>query len=627
MKTPQDILREYWGHETFRPLQAEVINSILSGNDTIALLPTGGGKSVCFQIPALMLGGCCLVISPLVALMEDQVRQLKGMEITAAYLHSGLSRQQSVEILQQVTEGRCRFLYISPERLRNRLFIEFLEEFPLSLIAIDEAHCISQWGHDFRPDYLQIATLREIFPRVPMIAVTATATSEVLQDITLQLHLRNPQTFRRGFSRPNIFYSFLYTDNKHGALLETIRRTSGSTIIYCRSRKLTEEISRYLMGEQVKAVHYHAGMSRQDRLKASYDWLHNRSTIMVATTAFGMGIDKPDVRLVIHFDMPEHIEAWYQETGRAGRDGAASEALSLYNASDFKRQQDLLELRFPDESFLRQVYQSVCEFLQIPAGCEPDQEYPFDLSLFCERFHYKTAAASYAIRLLEQEGLWTFSESVFRPATAQFLVDRRDLDELGRHHPDLHYVCTAILRTYGSVYNFPTVISTARIARSIGIEQGEAHIILQRLNSLGILDYRSTAEDAWLHFHHYRVRKDHLLINTERIRKRKSIQEEKLQDINALFNTHTCRELLLLRYFGENATAPCGHCDNCRKQQKTSLPEGLKKQLLLRLKDPTALEELAGPKNGDRNQVVNILRALLEEGLIVRRQDGKFLRR
>lgn len=371
---PLHFLQQYWGYTAFRPQQQEIINSILTGHDTVALLPTGGGKSLCYQLPALAREGFCLVVSPLIALMQDQVQRLTAQGIAAACIYAGMPRQAVANTLENTARGDYKLLYVSPERLQTGLFLEYLPLFNINLIAVDEAHCISQWGHDFRPEYLKIAQLKKLFYRTPFLALTASATKEVEADIVTQLKLYKPHTFRQSFSRNNIFYRLLYAENKWTALLETLlQHKENCCIVYCRSRRQTEILVKQLSEQGFDARHYHAGMSGEQREKNFNTWLQDSTKIMVATTAFGMGIDKADVRLVVHYDAPEHLEAYYQEAGRAGRDGLPCEALLLHNTGDLKKLAGSTQIQFPPDDILRKTYQAVCEYLQLPIGAQPNR--------------------------------------------------------------------------------------------------------------------------------------------------------------------------------------------------------------------------------------------------------------
>lgn len=627
LETLEDILKKYWGYDSFRPLQKEIILHTLSGKDALALLPTGGGKSLCYQLPALVSNGFCLVISPLIALMEDQVNRLLDLNIPAACLHAGLDSHEVAEILQDVLNGNYKLLYISPERLQSPLFQEFLPDFRLNLIAVDEAHCISQWGHDFRPDYLKISFLKKMFPCVPVLALTASATLAVQEDICKYLRLKKPGIFKQTYSRANIFYEIRYSENKTADVLKKIRHQNGSAIIYCRSRKQTEILAKTLSGFGVPAVFYHAGMSKAGRGQAQKSWMEDRVRVMVGTTAFGMGIDKPDVRLVIHYDAPEHPEAYYQEAGRAGRDQKASEAVCFINQSDIRRLQESTFHHFPPEDFLRKVYQSVCEYLQIPIGAMPGQYFTFDLADFCKKFSLPPLPATHALKLLEQEGLWTLSDAVFSPATVVFTTDRRELDALVRFHPLPALVSTHILRLYGNAFSYSTVIRIQEIARHSKLKQEQVLMALKQLHAMGILRFNESKEGPKIFFHHLRTDSRHLIIDLNRIHiLRKKHEERTRAMIEYLTERTLCRERFLLNYFNEHTKTSCGHCDNCLKANPAPVRSGdIRRQLQNLLHKTMSLEEITASFPACTSEkVIAQMRDMIDEELIERDEEGLF---
>ncbi|XZF15473.1 RecQ family ATP-dependent DNA helicase [Chitinophagaceae bacterium MMS25-I14] len=615
METAQSILKKYWGYDSFRPGQEDIVRAVLADQDTLALLPTGGGKSLCYQVPALMKEGICIVISPLIALMQDQVSRLTEAGIMAAAIHAGMKYPEVRRTLDNMLHGPYKLLYVSPERLQTRLFREYLPELNISLIAVDEAHCISQWGHDFRPDYLKIDSLREVFPRVPVLALTASATETVQRDICLQLKLRKPALFRKSFERSNIFYEIKYTENKTGDLLDILRKTSGSIIVYCRSRRQTENLQRVLQQNGLASLFYHAGMQREKRNEAQESWMSNKVPVMIATTAFGMGIDKPDVRLVVHYDAPEHLEAWYQEMGRAGRDGKPAAALTLFSHSDIKRLEESIALQFPPEAYLRKVYQSVAEYLQIATGTEPDRYYDFDLADFAQKFKLQALQASYALKLLEQEGLWTMSEAVHSPATVLFTVRREELNTLMLRYPDIGYVATVLLRLYSGIYTFPTAIRLSALAKHLKMQQPEVRKALLRLQSMGIIEFNEPGEGPQMFVHHYRVDSRHLIINTARIRQLREQHEHRTKAmIWFLEQGSVCRDRILLQYFGEQKDTNCGHCDICRSKQparKINREEVL--GILQASGDTTIAQLMVQFPETSGKQVTELLRTLAEE--------------
>ncbi len=620
----EHTLKEYWGHGRFRPLQKEIISSVLDGKDTLCLLPTGGGKSVCYQLPALLSDGICLVISPLIALMQDQVARLHELEIPAACIHSGMNYKEVKATLDNCMHGAYKLLYISPERLQTSLFQDYLPEFNISLIAVDEAHCISQWGHDFRPDYLKIAEVRYMFPDVPLLALTATATADTQQDIIKQLQLKDVAVFKQSFARENIFYEVQYSEQKAAETAASI--DTNCSIIYSRSRKQTETIAKQLEHAGINITAYHAGMTKDKREEAQELWMTNKAQVMVATTAFGMGIDKPDVRMVLHYDVPEHPEAYYQEAGRAGRDGQPSFALALYNSTDIKRLLESIELQYPPEAYLRQVYQAVAEYLQIPIGGEPDRYYNFDLYDFCKKFSLQASQAIHALKLLEQEGLWTISESVYHPTTIQFLTDRHTLDALGNAHPNLAYVAVGLLRMYSTIFHFPTAVREGAICKQLRMKADELLAILGQLHQMGILFYNSPGEGPQMFFHHYRVDSRHLIIDLDRIRILKKRHEARtMAMIGFIENTTICRQRILLQYFGEAGDTDCAHCDVCRDKNKRSINiKELHDELikLIQQKGTASTKEIISMYPAHiRAQVIDVIRSMIDDRILSLEND------
>lgn len=623
--SPETILKQYWGYDTFRPLQRDIIKNIINRTDTLALLPTGAGKSLCYQVPALMQDGLCLVISPLIALMQDQVARLRGVGVKAACLHSGMFYNNVRQTLEYVVQGVYKLLYISPERLQTELFREYLPDLDIKLIAIDEAHCISQWGYDFRPDYLKIAQLRAIFEDVPMLALTASATDEVQGDIIKELKLKSPAVFKQTFARPNLYYSIQQTEGKQALLLQHLRKDECS-LIYCRSRRQTETVARQLVQAGFSAAHYHAGMGKDKREAAQQAWMQGKAHIMVATTAFGMGIDKPDVRNIIHYDIPEHMEAYYQEAGRAGRDGKHANVSLLYNAADIKRLHESTALQFPPEEYLRHIYQAVVEYLQIPIGTQPDKYYPFELQEFCKRFDLAATPASYALRLLQQDGLWTMTEAAFAPATAMFVTDRYAIDTLANSYPQLHYVATGMLRMYSTIFHHPSVIRIAAIAKQLRLTMTETEQALHQLQGMEILEYNKPVEGAQMFFNHYRVDSRHLIINHERINRLRKRHESRTKAIiDYVRNNAVCRERTLLEYFGEQVAKDCHHCDVCRSKDVVALPEKELRQRIEQLLGSGSMnvQQMAARLPIYMETIVNTVRHMIDEQLLQVSPDGK----
>jgi len=625
--SPEQLLKKYWGYDHFRPLQKDAVTSILNGQDTLALMPTGAGKSLCYQVPALCMDGFCLVISPLISLMQDQVARLQEVGIMAECIHAGLQYHEVKDILSNTVRGTYKLLYVSPERLQTKLFSEYLPEFNINLIAIDEAHCVSQWGYDFRPDYLKIASLRTMFHNVPFIALTASATQEVEQDIITHLQLNQPAIHRQSIARPNIFYKVQYTENKNAEVLSALL-PNATSIIYCRSRRQTEALTKYLNQTGHVAIAYHAGMKKAAREEGQRKWMELPGQVMVATTAFGMGIDKKDVRTVIHYDTPEHPEAYYQEAGRAGRDGLPAIALMLYNSKDMERLEESTDLLFPPDAYLREVYQAVVEYLQVPISGEPDRYFSFNLADFCKKFKLQATRASNALRLLEQEGLWTITDAVFSPATIQFVTDRHVLDQLVKIEPWLHLVSTALLRLYGTIYSFPTTVNIDTVARQVRMNKNDVERAIQQLHSMQILEYNTPGEGPQLFFHHYRVDSRHLIINHKRIT---MLRNRHLERTNAMIRfvneKDTCRERMLKTYFGEQSTKDCGHCDICLSKTN-AIPFGdaeLRIEILkvLQQQGPITIQKLVNHFNvAIKTQIISLVREMIDGDIVTLNNAG-----
>ncbi len=623
MSYPEEILKKYWGYDSFRPLQRDIINSVLSGNDTLALLPTGGGKSLCYQVPAMLLDGICIVVSPLISLMQDQVTRLEGLGVPAACIHSGMHYLMVRQTLANAVDGDYKMLYVSPERLQTRVFREYLEEMHVTMVAVDEAHCVSQWGHDFRPAYLQINSVRELFPRAVMLALTATATTDVRADIQLQLKMKRVNVFRNSFARDNIFYEVVRSEHKTADLLDRVKQEC--TIIYCRSRKLTELTAQDLIREGIPAEAYHAGLARKERDSAQAGWMTNKSPIMVATTAFGMGIDKPDVRMVMHNDAPENLESYFQEVGRGGRDGKPSAAVCLYNSGDIKRLRESTDIQFPPIDYLRQVYQSVAEYLQVPVSAQPDKYFPFDLTVFCHRFKLVPLNVLHALKLLEKEGLWTLTDAVYSPPVIQFIADRDTLDSLHQVNPRLGYVVTGLLRMYSGVFHSPVPIRETAIGIQLTMKNQEVAQALEQLAAMRILEYSRPKDGPQLFFHHYRVPSEHLTINARRIAAlRKRHQERTDAMIAFLDNDTVCRENLLLRYFGERPPYACGHCDICRKNRRVHVDTAGQKAFIsttIARHGSISRRQLIQMFPPDQKEsLIQLLRTMIDEGAVV--MDG-----
>lgn len=630
MNALQSILKQYWGHDTFRPVQEEAIRAVLNGDDTLVLLPTGGGKSVCFQVPVLAMDGVCIVVTPLIALMKDQVEQLKKRDVSAAAIHSGMNRHEIDITLDNCIHGHTKFLYVSPERLRTDIMIARAKQMNICLLAVDEAHCISAWGYDFRPAYLLISDFRKLIPRVPVMALTATATEEVQADIMDKLEMRNPKVFLQSFARANLSYSSFKEENKERKLLQILKNVPGTGIVYVRTRKRTKELADWLNRQGVRALAYHAGLPFKDRADRQTSWIRNQVRVVVATNAFGMGIDKPDVRSVIHYDLPATLEAYYQEAGRAGRDEKKAYAVALFNAIDLEELAENVERKYPPMQVLRRVYQSLANYFKIAVGAEELSGFSFDIQDFAGIFGLVVNETHYALKLLEEEGFIHLSENFNDPSRLHFLVDNRQLYDYQIRYPEFDSFIKVILRNYGGeLFSEYVKISESEIGQIYFAPVAE---VIQKLNFLkerGIVDYEPARDKPQLSFLTPRYDAELLPLNVYEIEKRRERDRRKIRAVVAYAsNVNRCRTILLLEYFNEMDGTNCGVCDICLKNKKTEDEpnEELANAILAYLHNlgPVVPRELAHAFEDVKEQIVlQTLHLLLEQEYIAYDSAGK----
>lgn len=567
----RNILKKHWGYESFRPLQEDIIMSVLSGRDTLGLMPTGGGKSITFQVPAMALPGLTVVVTPLISLMKDQVDNLRRRRVKAVYLHSGMTVRESKIAREKLINGGAKLLYVSPERLRNQRFIQELRMTEVSLIVVDEAHCISQWGYDFRPSYLNIRSLRKIFPKVNVLALTATATPHVESDILRQLEMKDAALFRMSFSRSNLNYIVRNTETKIYEIFHILSRTEGSAIVYVRSRKRTREIAEYLSSAGISSTYYHAGLDISLKEERQNEWQRSGVRVMVATNAFGMGIDKPDVRVVIHFDMPPSLEEYYQEAGRAGRDGKKSYVVLLTSRADSGLLRRRVTETFPPREEIKMLYERVCNYLHVSMDEGYEKLAEFDVERFCEVFSYQRRRCLACLHLLGQAGYLEYLEETEHRSRVMMTCTREELYHVDRLSADADLVLTRILRLYSGLFAEYVYIDERVISRESGIDERRVYESLLELGRRKVLSYVPRSRSPYIYFPTAREDKRYVMIGKDIYEDRKKVISERTEAmIDYGFGKGKCREKILLEYFGEQDGKDCGRCDICRGRNQRS---------------------------------------------------------
>lgn len=628
MNKYQEILKQYWGYDSFRDLQEEIITSIGEGKDTLGLMPTGGGKSITFQVPALAQEGICIVITPLIALMKDQVQNLRKREIKALAIYSGMTRQEILTALENCIFGNYKFLYISPERLDTEIFRTKLRSMKVSMITVDESHCISQWGYDFRPAYLKIAEIRELLPEVPVLALTATATPEVVTDIQARLKFREGNVFRMSFERKNLAYIVRKTDNKTKELLYILQRISGSAIIYVRNRRRTKEITELLMNEGITADFYHAGLDNAVKDLRQKRWQSGEVRVMVATNAFGMGIDKPDVRIVLHLDLPDSPEAYFQEAGRAGRDGEKAYAVILYSKSDRTTLHKRVVDTFPDKEYILNVYEHLQYYYQMAMGDGFQCIREFNLEEFCRKFKYFPVPVDSALKILTQAGYLEYTDEQDNSSRILFTIRRDELYKLREMGKEAEALIQSILRSYTGVFTDYAYISEESLAIRTGLTRQQIYNILVTLTKRRIVDYIPRKKTPYIIYTRERLELRFLHIPPSVYEERKARYEARIKAMEEYVTTENiCRSRMLLRYFGEKNEHNCGQCDVCLSKRATDnlsekSYEEVKRQILNLLShSPLTPAETADQIKAEKEDIGQVIRYLLDEGEL-KMQDG-----
>ena len=628
------ILKQYWGYDSFRPMQEDIINSALQKKDTLALMPTGGGKSVCFQVPAMATDGLCLVVSPLIALIKDQVQNLNNRGIKALAVYSGMSYQQIDIALDNAIYGDFKFLYVSPERLQTQLFKERVRRMQINYLVIDEAHCISQWGYDFRPAYLEIKEIKNIIGDIPTIALTATATKSVAEDIMRILNFAEPNVISSGFERKNLSYVVRNVDDKFGNMLKVCNGVPGTGIIYVRERKRCEEISSFLRQNGITADFYHAGLSKELRNAKQDAWKNDQIRVIVATNAFGMGIDKPDVRFVVHYDLPDSLEAYFQEAGRAGRDGKRSYATLLWNSTDISRLRQIHTISFPDIEYIKEIYQKVFIYLNIPYEEGRESVSKFNLIEFSKKFSLNSVSAYYAIKYLEQEGYWELTDELDNPSKIMFTVGRDELYKVQIDNPELDKFIKSVLRIYTALFSRITPIDEEYIARCTMDSIEGVKEKLKQLSKLHIIKYIPRVKTPLIIMNTERLVESNLYISKKRYDERKGLFQKRIESmISYVKETGECRSRMLIDYFGQQSVSDCGICDVCLKNKNLgggkSRRSEVQEHIIKMLEDAEGKMELTAIETTAADQYsfyLSVLREMIDNKTITVKENKIILK-
>lgn len=627
MQTALAILQKYWKHDQFRSLQNEIIDSVVSGKDTLAILPTGGGKSICFQVPALMQEGICLVISPLVALMKDQVANLQARNIKAIALTGGIRSEEMIDLLDNCQFGNYKFLYLSPERLQSDWILDRIKNLPINLIAIDEAHCVSQWGHDFRPAYLKISDLKKHFQKVPFLALTATATPRVKADIITETGLQNPTVFQKSFARDNIAYMVIEAEDKLYKIEQILKKNPEPSIIYVRNRRSCIDISNQLQSLGFKSTYYHGGLSPKEKDKNMALWMQEDAQVIVATNAFGMGIDKANVKTVIHIQLPDNIENYYQESGRAGRNGEKAFAVLLTSPSDALQAENQFLSNLPDKPFINSVFIKLCNYFQIAYGEGINEQFAFNLNHFCLKYNFTTLKTYNAIQFLDRQGIISLSQEFSEKISMQFLIPSKEVIRYISLNPNDEEIILTILRAYPGIYEMQTAFNLDFIAKKSNHKPTEVQAVLQKLKEKDIIEYHAKNNDASILFNE--IREDERTINrvAKYLERQNQLKKEQLQSVlHYTKEKQTCKNRLILEYFGEKSDADCGICSYCISKTKVAnSSENLSNSILTLLQtEELSSREIQERTHTDSTTVIELLQHLLEQEQIVIKANNKY---
>jgi ATP-dependent DNA helicase RecQ len=623
------VLKKYWGFDNFRPLQEDIILSVLGGHDTLALLPTGGGKSLCFHVPGIVLGGATLVVSPLISLMNDQVQNLRNRGISAVSISAAMNFREIDLALNNAAMGHVQFIYVSPERLQNDDFLQKISYLPITLIAVDEAHCISQWGYDFRPSYLKIAAVREYFRDVKMIALTASATKPVVEDIQRQLHFTDQNVYRQSFARKNLRYVVQKEENKIPRLLKLIANLGGSGIVYMRNRRKTEELAAFLKRNKISSHAYHAGLKYEDRKNIQDQWIANSLQVICATNAFGMGIDKPDVRFVVHLDLPDSLEAYFQEAGRAGRDGKIAYSTIFYSGADQQRLLDNFQYTFPSPDYIRQTYQAICNYYQVAIGAGGGMSVDFDIERICSSYNLLPVLVYNSLRFLEKENLVSFLDSGFEPSKVMFVAGKEAVYEFQLRYPRYEPLIKTLLRSYGGLFENYVFINEKDLAYRVKISAAKIEEYLKFLDQEGIISFIPHSTLPKIIFVQDRLNQKFLELSADNYH---LLKERALERINSIIdfsnNNAICRQVQLLMYFNEFNYADCGHCDVCISKRPKDY-ESVKKKITVALRDHSlSLDQLRSRMTANNDETwIRAFNELIDDGVIVENESLFSLRK